>query len=66
MAQNELVPNDNFAAGFVVGFQLVRGTTASVPQVLNEPASPAQSTPFLEGVKVGVRWAGAKIVIALP
>ena len=66
MAQNEQVPHDNFAAGFAVGFQLVMGATASVPQVPTEPTTPAESTPFLEGVKLGVRWAGAQIDVALP
>lgn len=52
------VPHDDFDAGFNIGYQVVHGTTAEPPTIPHEPATPFNSTPFLEGIKAGLRAAG--------
>jgi hypothetical protein len=52
------VPDDNFDAGFKIGYQVVHGTSAEPPAPRGERATPFNSTLFLEGVKAGLRAAG--------
>lgn len=51
---------DDFCAGFVEGFQSVRGEKVAVPACPAAPATPHGSTPFREGIKAGIRAARRK------
>jgi hypothetical protein len=55
------VPHENFAEGFIVGFQLVQGVDAEAPEVPARPATPRGMSPFLLGVRMGIQAAGAEI-----
>ena len=55
------IPHENFAEGFMVGFQLIRGIDATVPAVTMRPATPRGMSLFLLGVKMGIQAAGAEI-----
>lgn len=55
------VPSNDFRAGFIVGWQLVKGTGAGIPGMPGRPGTPGNSNAFLEGVKAGLRSAGATI-----
>lgn len=54
------IPHDDFRAGFLVGWQTVKGTSAGVPGTPGQPGTPGNSTPFLQGVKAGLKAAGIK------
>ena len=58
---SENVPHRDFRAGFIVGWQLVCGTNSGIPGTPGQPGTPGTSTPFLEGIKEGLRAAGHKI-----
>jgi len=51
------VPHDNFAAGFIVGWQAIKGINAGIPSVPGQPGIWGNSTPFLTGVKKGIEKA---------
>lgn len=53
-ASSGRVPHDDFREGFIVGYQVVRGTGAAIPA---QPATPADRTPFLVGVRSGIEQA---------
>ncbi len=55
------VPHNDFREGFVVGYQLVRGTNAAMPGVPGQPGIPGNSTPFLIGIQYGIAAAGKAI-----
>lgn len=55
------VPHHDFREGFIVGWQAIRGTSAGVPGIPGQPGTPGGSTPFLEGVKAGLRSAGIEL-----
>lgn len=40
------VPHQSFEAGFIVGHQAVRGTSAGIPGTPGEPGIPGDSTPL--------------------
>jgi hypothetical protein len=55
------VPHDDFKSGFLVGFQAIRGTTVATPAVPAKPATKANMTPFLMGVRKGIERAGIEL-----
>ena len=55
------VPHDNFRAGFIVGYQAVKGTEAPTPGIPVQPGTPGNMTPFLVGVRRGLEEAGVKL-----
>ena len=55
------VPHDDFREGFIIGWQTVKGTNAGIPGTPGRPGTPGGSTPFLEGVKAGLRAAGVDL-----
>lgn len=57
MPVSDKVPHDNFAEGFLVGFQVVQGTNNPAPAAPGEPGIPAGLSPFLMGVRVGIQAA---------
>lgn len=61
-AMTSNIPDDDFDAGYFVGWQLVYGTLAPKPLTTIAPLTPLGSTPFLEGIKAGIEAAGAEIV----
>jgi hypothetical protein len=55
------VPHDDHQSGYVVGFQAVRGVN---PVILPAPLAPPtikDFTPFLMGVREGIRTAGGNV-----
>ena len=52
----------SFRDGYEEGYRMVRGNTA-LPAIPARPATPAGSTPFREGLKAGIKAAGAKLVM---
>jgi hypothetical protein len=61
MAAQGDVNNDDYRSGFIVGFQAIVGTARAIPAIPAQPATRAGMTPFLMGVREGVRRAGVKI-----
>lgn len=59
--QKDGIPHDDFQAGFVVGYQAIRGTAVSLPGIPGRPGTPSGSTPFLQGVRAGLRAAGVTL-----
>jgi hypothetical protein len=55
------VPHDDFAEGFKVGYQLVRGTNVAIPAIPGQLGAPANTTPFLQGIKAGIQAAGGRL-----
>jgi len=58
---NERIPYDDYVAGFIAGWQAVRGTAAAIPGIPGCPGIPGNMTPFLIGIKAGLRAAGVSI-----
>ena len=56
------VPHADFAEGFKVGFQTVQGVNNSLPAVPAEPATPGAMTPFLMGVRAGIKAAKGELI----
>jgi hypothetical protein len=56
------IPHENFREGFIVGFQLIHGIDVSVPAAPAGSAGTAGTSPFLLGVKAGIRAAGGEIL----
>lgn len=50
-----------FADGYKIGFHLVNGTNTAISACPPSPPIPANSTPYLEGIKAGIRWAGGEL-----
>jgi len=59
--KSDFVPHDSFREGFIVGYQTIRGTSAGIPGIPGQPGTPGNMTPFLIGVKAGLRAAGVDI-----
>ena len=57
----DTVPHNDFVAGFVAGYQAIKGTSAGLPGIPGQPGTPGNSTPFLEGIKAGLRAAGLNL-----
>jgi hypothetical protein len=55
------VPHDDYRSGFIVGYQAVVGTVRAVPAVPAQTATIANYTPFLMGVRAGVKAAGGSL-----
>lgn len=55
------VPHDDYRSGFVVGFQAVAGTVRAIPAIPARPATKANMTPFLMGVRKGIERAGGSV-----
>lgn len=62
MALSDKIPHDDFHEGFVVGYQLVRGTAVGLPGIPGRPGIPGNTTAFLEGIRAGIRAAGHQLV----
>lgn len=56
------VPHADFAEGFKVGFQTVQGTNNPIPGVPGEPGTPGDMTPFLMGVRAGIKAAQGELI----
>jgi hypothetical protein len=61
MMATSKVPHNDFAEGFIVGYQLIRGINASTPGRPSQPSTSGSSTPFLDGIKAGIKAAGATL-----
>jgi hypothetical protein len=59
---SDKIPHDSFREGFIVGYQLLRGIRAVIPFVPVPPDTPRNMTPFLMGIKAGLRAAGMDVV----
>jgi hypothetical protein len=58
------IPHENFREGFIVGFQLIHGLKVTVTEqiVPTHLDAPTGISPFLLGVKAGIRAAGGEIL----
>lgn len=54
------VPDGDFNAGFVVGYQAVKGTAVGIPGIPGSPGAPGNMTAFLLGVRKGIETATRK------
>jgi hypothetical protein len=61
MAAQGNVPHDDYRSGFIVGFQAVAGTLRVLPVMPVQPVTIVNYTPFLMGVREGVKAAGGSI-----
>ncbi|MDP4006904.1 hypothetical protein [Methylobacterium sp. NEAU K] len=52
---SDKVPHDDFSEGFKIGFQTVQGVNNTIPAVPGEPGIPGGMTPFLMGVRAGIK-----------
>jgi hypothetical protein len=59
MAAQGDVPHDDYRSGFIVGFQAIAGIVRTIPAMPAQPATKANMTPFLMGVRKGIEKAGA-------
>ena len=59
--KSDKVPHNDFKEGFVVGYQLIKGTAAGIPGIPGQPGTVGNSTPFLDGIKAGIRAAGGNL-----
>jgi hypothetical protein len=55
------VPHDDYQLGFEVGYQAVAGMVPTIPVSPAEPVTIKDYTPFLMGVRAGVRTAGGNV-----
>lgn len=55
------IPQDDYRAGFRVGWQAVVGTSRAIPALPAQPATRAGMTPFLMGVRKGMERAGVSL-----
>lgn len=51
------IPHNDFAAGFIVGWQTVNGRNTTIPPIPAKPGVPQSKTPFLLGVELGLEKA---------
>jgi hypothetical protein len=58
------IPHENFREGFILGFQLIHGidVTVTEPTVPTRLTVPAGTSPFLLGVRAGIRAAGGEVL----
>lgn len=57
------IPHDNFAAGFIVGWQTVKGRHTAIPPVPSHSGTPETKTPFLIGVETGLKKALGRAIL---
>lgn len=62
MAKSDKVPHDSFREGFIVGYQVIKGTHVGIPGIPGAPGVPGNTTAFLIGVEAGIEAAGHKLV----
>jgi hypothetical protein len=55
------VPHGDFKEGFVVGYQLIKGTAVGIPGTPGQPGVPGNTTAFLMGIKAGIKAAGGTL-----
>ncbi|RBO89635.1 hypothetical protein DFR47_1152 [Pseudochrobactrum asaccharolyticum] len=51
------IPHNDFAAGFIAGWQTVNGRNSSIPPIPAKPYVPEFKTPFLVGIELGLEKA---------
>ncbi len=61
MAAKGDVPHDDYKSGYIVGFQAIKGVAPAIPATPAQPATRANMTPFLMGVRKGLKRAGVKL-----
>ena len=61
MPASDMIPHDDFAEGFKVGYQLIRGINAAVPGVPGAPGTLGNTTRFLLGIRAGIKAAGGTL-----
>ncbi|NKJ03463.1 hypothetical protein [Rhizobium sp. SG741] len=55
------VPHNDFKEGFIVGYQLLKGTAVGIPGIPGVPGVPGNTTAFLMGIKAGIKAAGGTL-----
>jgi hypothetical protein len=56
----DIIRNDSFRDGFEAGYRAIRGTAAGRPGVPGQPGTRGNMTPFLMGVRKGIKRALGK------
>ena len=59
--KSDKVPHDDFKEGFRVGYQLIRGINSGIPGIPGQPGTTGDTTPFLNGIKAGIRAAAGSL-----
>ena len=58
---HHMKPQSTFTEGFGVGYRTVRGPEVALPELRSEPDTPYGWTPYLYGVRVGLKRAGVHV-----
>lgn len=53
----DTLAHSSYCDGFYEGYRMVKGDFVTLPICPIEPTTPVGSTPFREGVKMGIKWA---------
>ena len=61
MAAQGKVPHDDYDSGFLVGFQAMVGTLPKVPPITSPFEMKEHYTPFLMGVREGIKAGGGNV-----
>jgi len=59
---HQLITDGDFKAGFEAGFRAIRGKVAALPAYPAAPATKANMTPYLMGVRKGIERATGKSI----
>ena len=57
MVASPNLPHNDFKEVFIAGYQAVRGTQVAIPAIPAQPATRANQTPFLMGIRRGIERA---------
>lgn len=55
------VPHEDFNEGYLVGYQAIKGKNSNPPMAPMQTMAPIGMTPFLMGVRRGLKAAGVEI-----
>lgn len=55
------IDQNDYAAGFEAGYRAVKGSSSALPALPAQPATRAGMTPFLMGVRKGLKKAGIDV-----
>ena len=61
MSARSDVVYDDYKSGFIAGYQAIAGTVRPIPVIPAQPATKANMTPFLMGIRKGIERAGGSL-----
>lgn len=56
--KSDKIPHNDFNEGFIIGYQVVKGINVGLPGIPGTPGTPGNTTPFLQGIRAGIKAAG--------